>query len=182
MRLFTGIAIEDGTQRALDGWLHDLREEFPRLRWSPPEQWHVTLQFLGETDAACYACILKQMQRVCEHAVDIRLSQPGFFERAGVFHIAVQRTASLLILHDQTAQGLMACGFEPEARPYSPHITLARRKGRGMSPDFTGLQKRVRDRGDMNSFSFMAKGFLLYQSVTGPEGSRYEVRERFLLM
>ena len=182
MRLFTGIAIHDETRLVLEAWVNDLREGFPRLRWPDASQWHVTLQFLGETDELRYACVVQQLGKVRAPVVDIQLAAPGFFERAGVFHVAVLTKPSLIFLHEQTGMALNACGFEPEARAYAPHITLARRKGRGRSPDFIQLQKRVRNRGDAGLPCFTAREFLLYQSVTASSGSRYEVRERFPLM
>ncbi|WP_158749332.1 RNA 2',3'-cyclic phosphodiesterase [Acidobacterium sp. S8] len=182
MRLFTGIAIPDETRPLVEACVHPLQEEFPHLRWSLSEQWHVTLQFLGETDEAHYTCIVEQMRRVSATAAEIELLDPGFFARAGAFFIAVRLTSSLLTLHDRTAEGLKICGFEPEARAYNPHITLARRKGRSESPDFVKLQKRMRGQLAFESLTFAAKEFLLYQSTTGPAGARYEVRERFPLM
>lgn len=105
-----------------------------------------------------------------------------FLNGPGVFHLAVGATASLIALHDETQDALMGCGFVPEARVYAPHITLARRKGSGRSPDFERLQKGVRNQPSLKLASFSAKEFLLYQTFTGPAGARYEVRERFPLM
>ncbi len=182
MRLFTGIALTSEVREALERWTSDLRTAFSGLRWSPPEQWHVTLQFLGETQEIRYGCIVDELRSVRAQAVDVQLGEPGFFERAGIFHIAVQATASLLALHSQTEAALTRCEFVPEARVYAPHITLARRKGRGPSPDFERLQKSVRGHPALRLPAWRAKEFLLYESFTGPAGSRYEVRERFPLM
>lgn len=182
MRLFVGIALANETQKSLESWMSGLRSAFPHLRWSAPEQWHVTLQFLGEVDEARYVCVVEQLRRVNAQPVDLHFTQPGFFERAGVFHIAVQTTASLIALHDQTEEMLMTCGFEPEARAYAPHITLARRKGRGRSSDFEQLQKKVQNQPATKLAPFHAKELLLYQSFTESTGSKYEVRERFPLM
>jgi 2'-5' RNA ligase len=102
VRLFVGIALTSGVQGTLESWLNGLRSAFPHLRWSPPEQWHVTLQFLGETDEARYACTIERLRGIDARAVDIQLEDPGFFERAGVFHLAVRATASLIALHYET--------------------------------------------------------------------------------
>jgi 2'-5' RNA ligase len=177
-----GIALANEVQKPLESWMNGLRSSFSHLRWSTPEQWHVTLQFLGEVDEARYVCVVEQLRGVNAQPVDLHFTQPGFFERAGVFHIAVQTTAPLIALHDETEEALMTCGFEPEARAYAPHITLARRKGRGRSPDFERLQKKVQNQPAARLASFRAKEFLLYQSFTESTGSRYEVRERFPLM
>lgn len=182
MRLFVGISLPDETQQAIAERMRELREAFHSLRWSLPEQWHVTLQFLGETDEEACSCVIERLREVRAQAVDVQLSEPGFFERAGVFHIAVGVTSSLLGLHHKVERALMPCGFDPEERAFAPHITLARRKGRGPFPDFARLQKAVRLMPVQRLPSFQAIEFLLYQSFTGPGGSRYEVRERFSLM
>ncbi|HEX3435813.1 MAG TPA: RNA 2',3'-cyclic phosphodiesterase [Pseudacidobacterium sp.] len=182
MRLFVGIALSDETEQALASYVSGLSEVFARLRWSTPQQWHVTLQFLGEADDARYVCIVDQLRTVRASSVEIHLAEPGFFERAGVFHVAVQATKTLVALHYQVEQVLQRCGFEPEARPYSPHITLARNKGRGPLPDFKRLKQAIHEKPVPILSGFTSQEFLLYQSSTEPSGSRYEVRERFPLM
>ena len=182
MRLFVGIRLPDEVQQTIAAWTRELREAFLRLRWSLPEQWHVTLQFLGETDEAGFSCVAERLRQIGPNAADIQLEDPGFFERAGVFHISVRLSPSLLALHDAIEQALLPCGFEQEARAFAPHITLARRKGRVPSPDFARLQKAVRFMPAAELPSFQAQEFLLYQSFTDPAGSRYEVREHFPLM
>lgn len=182
MRLFTGIAVPEEAQQALAEWTNRLREKFPGMRWSAPEQWHVTLQFLGSTEETRYACIVERLHEIQAQAVEIEMDEPGFFERAGVFHLTVKATTSLLALHRQSEQALAACGFEPEPRAYSPHITLARRKGRRPSPEFEQLRKSIRSLRADKLPSFSAREFLLYESITDPAGSQYKVRERFPLM
>jgi 2'-5' RNA ligase len=182
VRLFVGIVLATEAQQALESFVRGLREAFPRLRWSLPEQWHVTLQFLGEAEESRYACVVRQLRMIQTQAVEVRLMQPGFFERAGVFHITVQPTQSLIALHEKTEQTLVSCGFEPEARAYSPHITLARKKGRGRSADFEQLQQVVPSYAAIKLPSFIAGEFLLYQSLTEAAGAKYEVRDRFRLM
>jgi 2'-5' RNA ligase len=182
VRLFVGIRLTDEAQRAIAAWVNELHEAFFRLRWSSPEQWHVTVQFLGEVDESQHSCVVERLRKVRAETVQTQLDGPGFFERAGVFHISIQLTDSLAMLHNKVEQVLLPCGFEPEERPFAPHITLARKKGRGPSPDFARLQKAVRLIPAARFPSFKAEEFLLYQSFTHPAGSRYEVRERFPLM
>lgn len=181
MRLFLGIALHDETKHALASFADGLRQKFPRLRWSSPEQWHITLHFLGEIREAQHDCIVERLGTVCAEPVEINVEAPGFFERAGIFHVAVKVTESLAHLHRDAGKALSECGFRPEARPYSPHITLARNKGRAISPDFKLLRKTVEKTPAPSLPRFTAREFRLYQSFTGPSGSRYEVRERFPL-
>ena len=91
---------------------------------------HLTLHFLGELsqqarDAACTALAEIRSNRftVCIRGV-------GRFPTAGdaeVLWVGVETDPLLLNLHRSISEALaQAIGFQAEARPYSPHITLAR--------------------------------------------------------
>lgn len=182
MRLFVGIALAPETRQALEHFVSHLRNESPDLRWSPPGQWHVTLQFLGDAQEEALSCIVRQLHAVTAKPVMIALEEPGFFMRAKVFHIQVRLTDALLALHHEIGKALRPCGFEPEDRAYSPHITLARNRGGSLSPEFKKLQQKMENCPPAKLPSFTATEFLLYQSFLEAAGSRYEVRERFRLM
>jgi RNA 2',3'-cyclic 3'-phosphodiesterase len=181
VRLFAGIALSREVKQAVVSFVDGLRAESPRLRWSDPEQWHITLHFLGETDEAHYGCVMERLQTVSAQAVEIKLGSPDFFERAKIFHIAVQVTETLRHLHREAGEALSHCGFQPEARPYAPHITLARNKGGAPSSDFKLLRQAVQKAPPPNLPAFTAHEFLLYQSFTESSGSRHEVRGHFSL-
>lgn len=177
MRLFVGIPLDT----AVVGELAALVKRFQRandgLRWSSPESWHITLQFLGNTDPQQYECLLQQLRAVRHAPFPITLSGIGFFDRAGVFFADVRPTHALVDLQQQVTAATAVCGFESEARPYQPHITLAR--NRAQSTGLHDLKTKV-DR--IPDFSTLTAGeFLLYESHLGPGGSRYEVRARFPL-
>ena len=181
MRLFIGIALAPEAVTALA----DVRTQFESstfdLRWSSPETWHVTLQFLGQTDEQQHSCVLENLSTIRAARVQVRIQGLGFFERAGVFWAGVALTSELLALQQFVTAAMRNCGYVPEARAYSPHITLARTKGRTGSRTLTPLKKAVeRAKIDLNA-EFTAEEFLLYESIPGPQGSRYEVRERFPL-
>ncbi len=99
------------------------------LRWSAPESWHITLQFLGNTPQ--YECIVARLRELRSPPVPIQLEGLGFFERAGVFFAGVGLTPELQALQQRVTAATGLCGFIPETRPYHPHITLARSKGKG---------------------------------------------------
>jgi 2'-5' RNA ligase len=153
----------------------------PALRWSAPEGWHITLQFLGQVDEQQAACVLENLQAIRATRVPIRVDGLGFFERAGVFWAGVPLTPELLALQQFVTAAMLNCGFVPESRPYSPHITLARAKGRAGPRTLAPLKKAVDQARATLRASFTAEEFLLYESFPGPEGSRYEVRARFPL-
>lgn len=151
------------------------------LRWSEPEGWHVTLQFLGQVNEERVTCILEKLKTVRAAAVPIRMEGLGFFERAGVFWAGIGLTPELLALQQFVTAAMQNCGFEPEARAYNPHITLARTRGHSGAKALAPLRQAI-DQSRINlRAEFVSTEFLLYESFPGPEGSRYEIRERFAL-
>lgn len=176
MRLFVGIAVPPETALAISEFVSRLRSSSKDLRWSTPEDWHVTLQFLGSVEASRYACVVQQLGTIVSARVPIRLEGTGTFEKAGVFFAGVKISPELLALQQRVTAAMRHCDFVPETRPYNPHITLARGKG---SSGVRGLQDAVCKEPHFDEFT--AHEFLLYESFTEPSGSRYEVRARFSL-
>jgi 2'-5' RNA ligase len=112
--------------------------------------------------------------------VPVQVGEPGFFDRAGVFFADVALTPELVGLQKQVVAANEKCGFEAEARPYHPHITLARiKKSEGIGRALKGLKERVRQ--PVKFSRFVAAEFVLYESVPVAGGSRYDLLERFRL-
>ena len=157
---------------------HRVKED--GLRWSTPESWHITLQFLGNTSETRYECAVARLRELHAAPVPIELDELGFFDRAGIFFAGVALTAELLALQKRVTGATIACGFVPEDRSYRPHITLARSKGRRNAIGLERLKTKIRHQPKFSRF--VAEEFLLYESFTLPIGSRYEIRERFKLI
>jgi RNA 2',3'-cyclic 3'-phosphodiesterase len=179
MRLFLGIPLAPVVIDELTKLTGRLRSKDDNLRWSAPETWHVTLQFLGGTDQQQYNCILPRLREIHLPHIPIRLESTGFFDGAGIFFAEVKPAPALIVLQQAIIAATTPCGFVPESRPYNPHITLARSKGKDATQVLSQLKSRI-DR-QPKFTSFMADEFLLYESFTEPTGSRYEIRERFRL-
>ncbi|MGA8041987.1 MAG: RNA 2',3'-cyclic phosphodiesterase, partial [Terracidiphilus sp.] len=126
MRLFVGIPVAPATERALHHLAARLRAGQDGLRWTPSESWHVTLQFLGETTAEQGSCIIGALREIKAMPVKIALERVASFERAGTVTVTVALTGSLRALQSAVTRASSQCGFVPEERPFSPHITLAR--------------------------------------------------------
>lgn len=177
MRLFIGIPLTGVVVRELSALCARLHSGMDGLRWSAPESWHITLQFLGSATEEQYACITARMREIRSASVPIRLCGVGIFERAGIFHVEVEPRDGLVTLQQQVTAHTGPCGFEPEDRPYRPHITLARTKGDAGRRQLKQIKERVKAQPQFTEF--IAREFLLYESHLGAGGSKYEVRARF---
>lgn len=177
MRLFVGIPLAAAVIGELAAVSARLKSKEDGLRWTAPESWHITLQFLGNTAEEKYACLVERLRQVHSPPVPVRLEELGLFERAGVFFAGVGLTPGLLSLEQRVAAATGLCGFAHETRPYQPHITLARDKGKG-----GGLRElKTRIQRQPAFTRFVAEEFLLYESHLSSSGARYEIRERFSL-
>ena len=177
MRLFIAIPLSERLETGLKRLTASLRPTAPNLRWSLPEAWHITLQFLGSASDEQYACLLPRLAAVKTEAFAIELDRLDVFERAGVFLLGVAATPALAALQKKIVAATQPCGFEPEERPYRPHITLARSKAADKSRELRALLDRAGERQRFDRFT--ATEFRLYESHTLPSGSRYEVKARY---
>ena len=204
MRLFVGVPLADSVARELATVVARLRGgegggRIDGLRWSEPESWHVTLQFLGNATAEQLECLKARLHEVRCAPVAVELGELGSFERTGVLFVDVSVTPGLAALQQHVVTATSECGFVAEARPFHPHITLARETGKKGSRERGNKraweQGGEKARGQKNTLRellavagkrrtlprFTAREFLLYESHLGAGGSKYEVRMRVAL-
>ena len=102
----------------------------PGMRILAREELHLTLHFLGEVAANDIERLRAAVATIRMNAFTIGLNGVGMFpseRHAKVLWAGVEAKANLVVLHGLIGLALTdAIGFRPEARPYSPHITLAR--------------------------------------------------------
>ncbi len=191
MRLFVGISLADAVAGELSAVVAQLRPATDDLRWSRPESWHITLQFLGIATEEQLRWLKARLAEVRSPPVRVELGSLGSFAGAGVFFADVALTPELVALQERVVTATNRCGFVAEARPFHPHITLARKAGNERARErgsknaragANGVRDLVAKTGTRKFSRFTAKEFLLYQSHLGSEGSRYEVLARFPLM
>ena len=179
MRLFVGIPLPPPIVNELSALAKPLGSHGDGLRWTTPDSWHITLQFLGNTSREAYECVVARLRQIQSPAVSLRLEGFDSFARAGVLFAQVVVTPGLEALQQRVTIATKPCGFTPEARPYHPHITLARGKPGSNIKDLRSLADRVA----RTRFApqLVAREFVLYESLLGHRGSRYEIREHFPL-
>jgi 2'-5' RNA ligase len=177
MRLFVGIALSAGTLAELAPLVTQIKPKVTGWRWSEPESWHITLQFLGATGVDQYSRLIAQLRAIRSPKVPVQLGGLGVFDRTGIFFVDVQVSPQLADLQKLVTSATAPCGFVAESRPYHPHITLARFEGKNRAQNLPDTSAPA------PQFSgFVASEFLLYESVLAPAGDRYAVRGRFPLI
>jgi RNA 2',3'-cyclic 3'-phosphodiesterase len=179
MRLFVGIPLNPKTSAELESVHTRLAPKLDGWRWTQPESWHITLQFLGAADQQTCDQLIAQLSSIRSPTVPIQLGNLDFFARVGVFFAEVVLSPQLIALQQKVVHATAPCGFAAESRPYHPHITLARIKGAQRSRDLRSLRSKLPQQPAFTRF--VATEFLLYESFLEPAGARYEMRARFAL-
>jgi 2'-5' RNA ligase len=130
-RLFAAVAIPAGTAHAVEAAIGAWREAFPRARWVPRENWHVTLAFLGSTSPRLVPWVLEQLAEVAERTpvFETRVRGLGAFpstDRARVLWAGLEDDPGTIGGLATAVRSALAREFPPEARPFSAHLTVAR--------------------------------------------------------
>jgi 2'-5' RNA ligase len=179
MRLFVALPLSSSVGDEIAGISERFTFIGDGLRWTARAAWHITLQFLGNSNPDRLVDLLANLRKVQSPPVPIKLGALGFFDSAGVLFVEVDLSPELLGLQQEVVQATSQCGFRPEDRPYHPHITLARAKGKLHKEQGRALDAKMPD--GIRFSRFVVSEFLLYESFLGSEGSRHEVRKRFRL-
>ncbi|HSL15652.1 MAG TPA: RNA 2',3'-cyclic phosphodiesterase [Actinomycetota bacterium] len=133
LRLFVAIEIPSDVRDLVEGAVAPIREMFPRAKWVPKQNQHVTLKFLGSTYP-------RLVDRVTEAIGDVATAGQPFETRVdGLGAFPSQRRAAVLWAGLDDAGGRMSAlasaldtalakEFAPEERAFTPHLTVARFK------------------------------------------------------
>ena len=119
---------------------------FPRLkqRTTPPENWHLTLVFLGPTTCVQQRAFEAAAERIRAAPFDLALDITGMFARARVAWLGCSHPHPALVqLQADLEEGLRAAcpdhpAFSGRPRPYCPHVTLYRKVAEPLVPRKTG--------------------------------------------
>ena len=101
----------------------------PGARWVPPENYHVTLRFIGETPRYLAEEIDHALAALKAPSFALTLAGIGTFAKGGrsqSLWLGVERSEPLERLQSKIETALQRCGLEPERRRFQPHVTLAR--------------------------------------------------------
>jgi 2'-5' RNA ligase len=175
LRLFVALELPREAVEAL--------EEF-RAAAADPEVWrpvpsaslHVTLAFLGATDAGAVERIGAALRDAVADRAAPPLALVGALllppRRARVLCAALADPhGELAALQAQVATAVAATGaYEPEPRPFRPHVTVARLRPRARSPRSVAATPRP--------VEFAGTAVTLFSSLTSPQGARYEALVR----
>jgi 2'-5' RNA ligase len=179
LRLFVAVEIPDAVKDTVEEAFAPWHETFPKARWVSRENMHVTLKFLGRTWPRLVDWVPERIETA---AVDVepfetRLLGVGSFPSAkrgraiwAGFDDDEERLTGLAGAIDSALED----EFEPEKRPFHPHLTVAR-----SDPPLKLPASYTRT--PLESEPWLVDHVTLFRSHLGRPAPRYEPLERFTL-
>ena len=152
----------------------------PGARWVPPENYHITLRFIGETPAFRAEEIDHTLASLKARCFDLTLAGVGTFARSGrttQLWVGVERNPQLDHLQNKIETALQRLGLEPERRRFAPHLTLARLDNTVESKLVSFVQAHNLFRSD----PVPIEHFTLFSSQLGKEQSVYTAEVDYAL-
>jgi len=180
MRLFIAIEISPDVRAALAALLKEFRAIAPQVKWVRPENMHLTLKFLGETDSSKLTAMQAALSEIrSSQSVTLHFRGLGFFpnaKRAKVFWAGMESSPNLPALAAEIDQAMHKLGFPLEDRPFTPHLTLARFQPPGLLPKIAAAAQEDASR---EFGSLIAREFHLIESKLKPAGAEYTTLQSF---
>jgi 2'-5' RNA ligase len=174
VRLFVALDLPEAVRRALAELIANLAPKSSGARWVKAENLHVTLKFIGHVDGDKLRPIQDALAALrSAEPVNLEFHGIGFFPNEyhpRVVWCGVQASPNLSALAADIDRALEPLGVEPETRPYTPHLTLARFKTE------EGVSDLVDAANAMKSYDFGGaheSNFHLYESLLKPSGAQY---------
>ena len=180
MRLFFGLDLPAETVHSLETLMDRLRP-MARIQWSQPSNLHITTKFIGEWPDGRLPELKAAVAAIAPRApIQVHVRRVGFFPNPHaprVFWCGIEAPGLEGLARD-TDRATAALGVAPEARAFSPHLTLARIKER---PDLQPLREAIAAQPPLDFGQFEASRFFLYQSQLRPSGAVYTKLAEFPL-
>ncbi len=174
MRAFVAIHLEHSILLSISGFIKELSSKYRSVRWTRPENLHLTLKFLGEVqDSKAYELADKLREALPRHEVfTLSLKGTGGFpglDKPRVLWIGIEPSEALQRLYT-TVQGVCSAkGFMADDKDFRAHLTIGRVKSTPEADLISTLIKYKNHpwgKGTVNAVALM-------KSTLRPEGPIY---------
>ncbi|MEQ1769920.1 MAG: RNA 2',3'-cyclic phosphodiesterase [Devosia sp.] len=175
-RLFTGLEVPYDVQLALSL----KRGGIQGARWIDPENYHITLRFIGDVDYHTANEVSAELDRLSHsEAFTVKLSHLGTFggDKPRALYAGIENNEALQRLQAAQERVLRRAGLEPEGRKFVPHVSLARLRGSSALE----LAEFIHHAGQFAPLTFKVGRFVLFSSKNSVGGGPYLVEQTYPL-
>lgn len=182
-RAFIGAPIPKDIQDKIIELIQPLKEinGLEMLRWQPPENWHITLRFLGDINEEQCEPLMAAIQSSIANteALSLNFSSLKLFpspKNSIALILQPEHVVDLTVLAIKIDKATKSLGFESEKRAFKPHLTLAKIDRKKHEPIEINVETIK-----IPNLNFTVDQVHLYQSELTEEGSRYTALHTILL-
>jgi len=164
---------------ALRDRLSVVQQMLPLSRRVPPENFHVTLAFLGDQPGAALEQVHDGLAALAAAAPPLEITSLSAFggDKPRVIHAEIAPAPALLHLQSRVARIAADAGIRLEHRRFIPHVTLSRDRPRG--PAQMRLEQAIAQLGALHIGPEPARTVTLYRSILRPDGPVYDALEDY---
>lgn len=175
-RLFTGLEIPPGVGFSLSL----KRGGLSGARWIDPDDYHITLRFIGDIDQRTADDVADGLDLLANSLrFPIRLTHLGAFggDKPRALYAGVEPSENLNRLQAAHERILQRAGLAPEGRKFVPHVTLARLRGASAED----VARFIAEAGRFEPITFSVPRFVLFSSKESVGGGPYVVEQAYPL-
>jgi 2'-5' RNA ligase len=188
LRLFVAIPVPEPVRDEIAVAQRELQSLAPRgvVRWTKPEQMHLTLKFLGGVPADRFEDLKESVQKVCAGRPSLRLRAKGigFFPNARsprvIWAGVGDEEERLADLQREIESAVRPFAAEPGAENFVGHLTLGRFKD-ARRREIEQLVNLAQAMGDRRFGEWMAREIEIVRSELFPAGARHTLLAAFPL-
>ncbi len=178
----TFIAVDIPPNDTVTGLLRDIRSGLKgeKIKWTLPSQFHITLQFLGDTETSDIKNINYCIEEITKkfNPFTLKVGGPGVFKNMSnprVFWLDIQTSSTIGELKMQLDKSIEIFGYKPDSRPFKPHLTIGRIKNIKDTENLSHIIERYK-----NAIfqEIVIDHVVFYESILKKEGPEYVVLER----
>ena len=175
LRCFIAIEIPEAIKKAIISSIDSLKKSGADVKWVSPENIHITLQFLGETEEARIPSIKEALDKILlpYSPFYIKIAGVGCFpdaRRPRVIWVGTEESQPVINLQGDIARGMAKFGYREEERNFTPHLTIGRVKSNRNTRELSRKMDEIK----AASFSgFEVQNITLMKSELKPSGPIY---------
>lgn len=181
VRIFFAVDLPAPTKKLLGSYISSLKKQAKNqlIRWSLPENLHITLQFLAEVKSSDLGNLTESVRTALQDmtlSLTISFKQLQLFPtpyRPRVIVLEVKEQEALAVLAETIGASIILHDYTIDARPFRGHLTLGRIK-QPQHADLSFLQQSS----PPTLQEILVEEVVLFRSEPQQFGSHYTILER----
>jgi RNA 2',3'-cyclic 3'-phosphodiesterase len=182
-RLFVAVEVPEPLKDRIEQAQRKLRGIVPKatIRWTPREQFHLTLKFLGDVETQRVESLSEKLRTACQDfkSLPVRATRIGLFpkpSRPRVIWVGVEDPREQLqALHGRIDEAVSGYAVPEPPRPFVGHVTLGRIQLIGRA-EAVALAAAATAHSDEVFGEWTLREVILFRSELTPQGAVHSVQ------